>query len=124
MQGIRNYQVSDMKEKYTSGIYVSSRLIICILSFLACGGYALIAGYSYGSICVSLPTACLRWRRRSTMSMPESVRKMADGLDRKILAGERTSFFCGICGGTGSDAESAGSYSCHGAGLLAGDLFL
>ena len=54
MQGIRNYQVSDMKEKYTSGIYVSSRLIICILS---------------------LPTACLRWRRRSTMSMPESVRK-------------------------------------------------
>lgn len=53
MQGIRNYQVSDMKEKYTSGIYVSSRLIICILSFLACGGYALIAGYSYGSsLCI------------------------------------------------------------------------
>ena len=44
MQGIRNYQVSDMKEKYTSGIYVSSRLIICILSFLVCVGYALIAG--------------------------------------------------------------------------------
>ena len=53
MQGIRNYQVSDMKEKYTSGIYVSSRLIICILSFLVCVGYALIAGYSYGSsLCI------------------------------------------------------------------------
>ena len=46
MQGIRNYQVSDMKEKYTSGIYVSSRLIICILSFLVCVGYALIAGFT------------------------------------------------------------------------------
>ena len=56
MQGIRNYQVSDMKEKYTSGIYVSSRLIICILSFLVCVGYALIAGYSYGS---SLCIVCL-----------------------------------------------------------------
>ena len=32
---------------------MSSRLIICILSFLVCVGYALIAGYSYGSsLCI------------------------------------------------------------------------
>ena len=49
MQGFRIYQVSDFYENFTTGILLSSRLFICILSFLVCVGYALIAGYSYGS---------------------------------------------------------------------------
>ena len=123
MQGIRNYQVSDMKEKYTSGIYVSSRLIICILSFLVCVGYALIAGYSYGSsLCIV--AYCLFKMGEAFYDVRNLAEKMADGLDRKVLDGERNPFICGICGGTGSDTESAGSHSCYGTGFLAGDLFL
>lgn len=45
MQGIRNYQVSDIKEKYTSGNYVSSRIIICACSFCICIGYSMTMRY-------------------------------------------------------------------------------
>lgn len=47
-QGIRNYQVSDIKEKYRSGIYVGSRLIACIITICICVGYCMIIHYSNG----------------------------------------------------------------------------
>lgn len=46
MQGIRNYQVSDIKNKYSDGVYVSSRVLSCGASFLICIGYCLIIQYS------------------------------------------------------------------------------
>ncbi|WP_281725342.1 lipopolysaccharide biosynthesis protein [Lachnoclostridium phocaeense] len=47
-QGIRNYQVSDIKEKYSNGTYVGSRLIACIITVIICVGYCVIIQYSDG----------------------------------------------------------------------------
>ena len=46
IQGIRNYQVSDVKEKYENGIYVGSRLISCSIAIFICVIYCLIIDYS------------------------------------------------------------------------------
>lgn len=48
MQGIRNYQVSDIKCKYSDGVYVSSRLLSCGMALVVCIGYCLIIQYSIG----------------------------------------------------------------------------
>ena len=46
MQGIRNYQVSDVKGKYKDGTYICSRMMACALSFIICTCYCLVIGYS------------------------------------------------------------------------------
>lgn len=45
-QGIRNYQVSDVKEKYSNGTYVGSRLIACIITVIICAIYCETIQYS------------------------------------------------------------------------------
>lgn len=53
MQGIRNYQVSDVKNKYEDSIYVSSRMLSCGGSFIICIGYCLIIQYnSWQKTCI------------------------------------------------------------------------
>lgn len=46
MQGIRNYQVSDVKGKYRNGIYVCSRAFACFFAFTVCFLYCEIMDYS------------------------------------------------------------------------------
>lgn len=46
MQGIRNYQVSDVKGKYKDGTYICSRIMACIFSLVVCTSYCLLIGYS------------------------------------------------------------------------------
>lgn len=46
MQGIRNYQVSDVKGKYRDGTYVCSRIMACTFSVVVCVVYCLIIGYN------------------------------------------------------------------------------
>ncbi|MDO4287872.1 MAG: hypothetical protein Q4C55_01675, partial [Eubacterium sp.] len=43
--GIRNYQVSDINEKYSSDIYVTTRLLTSILAFLVCIAFVWMSGY-------------------------------------------------------------------------------
>lgn len=45
MFGIRNYQVSDIKEKYSNGIYIASRFMSCGGSLLVCILYCLLMSY-------------------------------------------------------------------------------
>lgn len=46
MFGIRNYQVSDVKNKYQNGTYIASRLVSCGGAFILCTLYCLLVGYS------------------------------------------------------------------------------
>lgn len=46
MQGIRNYQVSDVRGKYKEGTYVSSRAFACFFAFAVCLSYCGIMNYS------------------------------------------------------------------------------
>ena len=46
MFGIRNYQVSDVKEKYSNNIYIYSRMLSCLIAIVLCWGYCMIVGYS------------------------------------------------------------------------------
>lgn len=46
MQGIRNYQVSDVKGKYKDGTYICSRIMACVFSFIICTFYCIIIGYN------------------------------------------------------------------------------
>ncbi|MBE6602646.1 MAG: hypothetical protein E7637_09140 [Ruminococcaceae bacterium] len=45
MFGIRNYQVSDVENKYTDTCYVHLRLITCAAALLGCMGFAVICRY-------------------------------------------------------------------------------
>lgn len=42
---MRNYQVSDMKNKYSYGTYIYSRIISTIIMFVTCMVYSLLEGY-------------------------------------------------------------------------------
>ena len=44
--GIRNYQVSDIENRYSDTCYVFFRIITCSVSLLFCMGFALVADYS------------------------------------------------------------------------------
>lgn len=43
---MRNYQVSDMKNKYSYGTYIYSRIISTIVMFVTCMVYSLLEGYT------------------------------------------------------------------------------
>lgn len=43
---MRNYQVSDMKNKYSYGTYIYSRIISTIVMFVTCMVYSLLRGYT------------------------------------------------------------------------------
>lgn len=45
--GIRNYQVSDITQKYTDGDYISVRLITCFISILLCFGFLCFSSYCW-----------------------------------------------------------------------------
>ncbi|MEG0752141.1 MAG: oligosaccharide flippase family protein [Oscillospiraceae bacterium] len=44
--GMRTYQVSDVNEKYSSSIYITSRLVTVGASVLLCAAYTMAVGYS------------------------------------------------------------------------------
>lgn len=50
--GMRNYQVSDVNGEYCVSEYVGSRIITCILAFVACAIYSLISKSVYVMLCV------------------------------------------------------------------------
>lgn len=51
---MRNYQVSDVDEKYKTRHYIGSRIITCIVAFVLCMGYSWLSGYSlYQTGCVA-----------------------------------------------------------------------
>ena len=53
--GIRNYQVSDIDEKYSDNTYVTFRIITCILALVSCTVFAIISKYSFDIIlCIAL----------------------------------------------------------------------
>lgn len=45
MFGIRNYQVSDVENKYSDTCYVSLRVLTCAAALLACTVFSLVTGY-------------------------------------------------------------------------------
>ena len=45
MFGIRNYQVSDVEERYSDTNYVTFRVLTCTVAPIACAVFSLIAGY-------------------------------------------------------------------------------
>ncbi len=50
MFGIRNYQVSDINDKYTDGCYVFVRVITCAVAFVLCAAFSCVNGYSLTQI--------------------------------------------------------------------------
>jgi len=44
--GIRNYQVSDINDKYSDSCYVSVRIITCTAAFVLCVAFSCVNGYS------------------------------------------------------------------------------
>lgn len=46
MFGIRNYQVSDVSEKYSNKTYIHSRMVSCLMATILCWGYCMVIGYS------------------------------------------------------------------------------
>lgn len=46
MFGMRNYQVTDIREKYDNGTYIQSRLFSCAAAFLLCIGYCMLISYT------------------------------------------------------------------------------
>lgn len=46
MFGIRNYQVSDVDNKYSDTCYVSLRVLTCAVALIACLAFSLISGYT------------------------------------------------------------------------------
>ena len=53
LYGIRAYQVSDIDDRFSGRIYVTSRVVTAGLAFLLCSGRVLISGYdAYTSICI------------------------------------------------------------------------
>lgn len=51
--GMRNFQISDEKEKYKDGIYVISRIITCLIAFVLCGVFTEINNYDfYQKLCI------------------------------------------------------------------------
>ena len=58
--GMRNYQVSDIEEKYTDNTYIKSRIDTCILSLVFCMGFALISSYDFRQMMAILCFMCFR----------------------------------------------------------------
>ena len=50
--GMRNYQVSDVKEEYSVSEYVGSRIITCVIAFVSCAVYSLVTKSVYVMLCV------------------------------------------------------------------------
>ena len=50
MFGIRNFQVSDVENKYSDTCYVTLRSVTCIFSLALCMGFSLISGYRSGQL--------------------------------------------------------------------------
>lgn len=46
---VRNYQVSDISEKYTQSDYISHRIITCSTAVVLCAVFTLISGYRLGT---------------------------------------------------------------------------
>ncbi len=46
---VRNYQVSDISEKYTQSDYISHRILTCIAAVALCVTFADVSGYSLGT---------------------------------------------------------------------------
>ncbi|MDE6914896.1 MAG: hypothetical protein K2P35_14575, partial [Lachnospiraceae bacterium] len=46
---VRNYQVSDISEKYTQSDYISHRILTCIAAVALCVTFADVSGYSLGA---------------------------------------------------------------------------
>ena len=55
LYGIRPYQVSDINDRFSSRIYVSSRVVTAGLAFLLCGGRVVLGGYTgETAVCILL----------------------------------------------------------------------
>ena len=48
---MRNYQISDVDEKYKTMHYVGSRIVTCVVAFLLCTGYSLLLNFSWYQVC-------------------------------------------------------------------------
>ncbi|MBQ8814166.1 MAG: lipopolysaccharide biosynthesis protein [Lachnospiraceae bacterium] len=55
LYGIRPYQVSDINDRFSSRIYVSSRVVTAGLAFLLCAGRVILGGYTgEAAVCILL----------------------------------------------------------------------
>lgn len=55
MFGIRNFQISDVENKYTDTCYVTLRTVTCLLALVLCMGFSLVNGYrSETLVCIML----------------------------------------------------------------------
>ncbi len=48
--GIRNFQVSDVKQKYSDNCYIGLRNITCVVAFILCILFSVINGYNFKTI--------------------------------------------------------------------------
>jgi ABC-type transport system involved in cytochrome bd biosynthesis fused ATPase/permease subunit len=65
MFGIRNYQVSDVDNKYSDTCYVFFRLLSCAAALLFCMGFSLFAAYRGQTLLAILLFMLFRLRRAS-----------------------------------------------------------
>lgn len=50
---MRNYQVSDVKEEYSAGQYVSSRMLTCVLAVASCVAVSVFGNNRYEVMCIA-----------------------------------------------------------------------
>lgn len=84
MFGIRSYQVSDLKNKYTDTCYVGFRTLTCALAMIVCVIFSLVSGYLGGQ----LLAICLFMIFRLAESYADVLHGIAQKNGRLDIAGK------------------------------------
>ena len=84
MFGIRSYQVSDLKNKYTDTCYVGFRTLTCALAMIVCVIFSLVSGYLGGQ----LLAICLFMLFRLAESYADVLHGIAQKNGRLDIAGK------------------------------------
>ena len=82
--GMRNYQVSDIEERYSNTCYVGFRVVTCAAALVGCVAFALIAGYA-GETLVAILLFMLF---RLTENFSDVLHGIAQKNDRLDIAGK------------------------------------
>lgn len=72
--GMRNYQISDVKEMFSDKAYFSSRVITCILAYICCAVGCIFGNNGYQIICIDVFMIC---------RISESFVDVLHGMDQK-----------------------------------------
>lgn len=80
LYGIRPYQVSDINDRFSSRIYVSSRVVTAGLAFLLCGGRVVLGGYT-GETAVCILLYMLLRVAEASVDVFQGIEQKGDRMD-------------------------------------------